>query len=185
MYFIRTDPNDSEILEMSFNLSNYQRQLQGSGRNIYQTIFVNDEIRDRWTISEIREDKIGLRKWWQQMSHTWKHFLGVVPWVRFLQGRKHTWFCGSYTLFNTHELAVISGLAVAERLGAAYPFEDNDLARVQFNNLMKVKGKGIDPSNADPLSKISHGVNRQRQRHHQNGTMKGQDPKVIDFDKVL
>lgn len=103
------------------------------------------------------------------MSHTWKHFLGVVPWVRFLQGRKvrdrwlcegwnqcdffsqhpsvgllfclsmqHTWFCGAYTLFNTHELAIISGLAVAERLGAPYPFDDNELARKQFNNLLQV-----------------------------------------------
>lgn len=143
MYFVRTDPDDSEVLEMAFNLSNYQKQLEGSGRNIYQTIFLNDQIRERWTMDEIDEDKVLLKKWWKQMSHTWKHFLGVVPWVRFLQGRKHTWYCGAYTLFNTHELAVISGFAVAERLGAPYPFEDNELARLQYNNLMKVS-HGID-----------------------------------------
>ena len=58
MYFVRTDPEDSEVLEMSFNLSNYQKQLQGSGRNVYQSIFLNDEIKDRWTWNEIDEDKV-------------------------------------------------------------------------------------------------------------------------------
>jgi predicted NAD/FAD-binding protein len=53
--------------------------------------------------------------------------------VRLLQGRKHTWVCGSYTLFNTQEIAVMSGLAVAERLGADYPFPDDSLAAKQFD----------------------------------------------------
>lgn len=26
-----------------------------------------------------------------------------------LQGRQHTWYCGAYTLFNTHEIATMSG----------------------------------------------------------------------------
>lgn len=30
--------------------------------------------------------------------------------VRFLQGRQHTWYAGSFTLFNTHEIAVMSGV---------------------------------------------------------------------------
>ena len=33
---------------------------------------------------------------------------------------------------NTHEMAVVSGLAVAYRLGADYPFEDDELAALQF-----------------------------------------------------
>ena len=57
---------------------------------------------------------------------------------------QHTWFCGAYTLFNTHELAVVSGLAVAERLGAPYPFQENELARLQYNNLMKVGLSALD-----------------------------------------
>lgn len=144
------------------------------------------------------------------MSHTWKHFLGVVPWVRFLQGRKvrrgvawclvplqlallplvrvrfaslcplpqHTWYCGAYTLFNTHELAVISGFAVAERLGAPYPFEDNELARLQYNNLMKVCRPGAGDGGADgdavcrqltsaracvtAITQVSHGIDREK-----------------------
>lgn len=146
MYFVRTDPEDSEVIEMAFNLSNYQKQLDGTGRNIYQTIFLNDQIRDRWTWDEIDPNKVLIKKWWKQMSHTWKHFFRVVPWVRFLQGRQHTWYAGSWTLFNTHELAIISGLAVAQRLGADYPFEHDHLAALQFDNLMK----------------ISHGIDRHR-----------------------
>ena len=33
----------------------------------------------------------------------------LLPQVRFLQGKQHTWYCGSYTLINTHEIAVMSG----------------------------------------------------------------------------
>jgi hypothetical protein len=58
MYFVRTDPDDSEVLEMSFNLSNYQKQLEGTGRNVYQSIFLNDKIRERWTMDEIDRDKV-------------------------------------------------------------------------------------------------------------------------------
>lgn len=43
---------------MSFNLSNYQGQLRESGRNVYQTIFLNDEIRHRWTKEDISKDKV-------------------------------------------------------------------------------------------------------------------------------
>ena len=78
-----------------------------------------------------------LRKWWRQFAHTWRHFLFTVPLMRFLQGRRHSWFCGAYTLANTHEIATISGLAVAERLGAPYPFRDDALAAMQFDTYMK------------------------------------------------
>jgi hypothetical protein len=33
----------------------------------------------------------------------------ALPQVQFLQGRRHTWFAGGYTLFNTHEIATMSG----------------------------------------------------------------------------
>jgi hypothetical protein len=40
-----------------------------------------------------------------------------LPQVRFLQGSQHTWYAGAYTLFNTHEIATMSGEAW-ERLQA-------------------------------------------------------------------
>ena len=54
------------------------------------------------------------------------------------QNTKHTWYCGSYTLFNTQEIAVMSGLAVAERLGASYPFAHDPLAAAQFDMYLSV-----------------------------------------------
>ncbi len=58
--------------------------------------------------------------------------------MRFLQNRRHTWHAGSVTLFNTHEIAVMSGLAVADRLGAPYPFSHDKLATQQFDTYLKL-----------------------------------------------
>ena len=127
---------------MSFNLSNYQPHLKHSKRNIYQTIFLDDATKASWTWKEIDESKIRFKRWWRQFSHTWKHFAFTVPFWRYLQGTKNTWYCGSYTLVNTHEIAVISGFAAATRLGASYPFPDDDLARKQFDQyLLTIHGK--------------------------------------------
>lgn len=45
-----------------------------------------------------------------------------------VQGVNRTWFCGAYTTFQSHEAALVSGMAVAEQLGAEYPFADLPLA---------------------------------------------------------
>jgi predicted NAD/FAD-binding protein len=39
-----------------------------------------------------------------------------------LQGRRGTWFCGSYFGYGFHEDALQSGLAVAERFGVIRPW---------------------------------------------------------------
>ena len=59
-----------------------------------------------------------------------------MPWVWTLQGRKHTWFAGSWTLFNTHDIAISSGLAAAERLGAPYPFTHNPMATATYDTVL-------------------------------------------------
>lgn len=142
-YFVRTDPKDPAKIEMSFNLSNYQPQLKASGRNIYQTIFLDENLREKyWTIEKVNKDKVLLESWWRQFSHSWTHFAFTVPIMRYLQGKKHTWYCGSYTLINTHEIAMISGLAVAHRLGAPYPFHYDALATRQFDQyLLTIHGQ--------------------------------------------
>jgi len=106
--------------------------------NIYQTIFLDDHHQFLWTWKDINVNKILLRKWWKQFSHSWKHFALTVPFMRFIQGYNRTYYCGSYTLFNTHEIAIISGLAIAYRLGADYPFHDDQLAKQQFNTYLSV-----------------------------------------------
>lgn len=137
-YFVRIDPQDPEKIDMSFNLSNYQTQLlEKKDRQIWQTIFLDDSRRHLWSMEEIDKDTILLERWWRQMAHTWRHFAFTVPFVRFIQGHRRTWFAGSYTLFNTHEMAVMSGFAAAVRLGAEYPFTDDKFATNQFDQYLK------------------------------------------------
>lgn len=50
-------------------------------------------------------------------------YVKVVPWMWLLNGKKRTTYAAAWTLVNAHELAVISGMAAAYRLGAAYPKE--------------------------------------------------------------
>jgi len=135
-YFIRTYPDATDRIEMSFDLSHYQPQLESS---VYQTIFL-DRASDesRWTIDEIDPQRVLFSKPWIQFSHTWQHYVRVVPWLRFLQGRQHTFYAGSWTLANTHEVATISGFAAAYRLGADYPVEGDALALEQFETYLGV-----------------------------------------------
>jgi predicted NAD/FAD-binding protein len=39
-----------------------------------------------------------------------------------IQGKNNTWFCGSYFGYGFHEDALVSGLQVAEALGAKRPW---------------------------------------------------------------
>ena len=139
-YFIYSDPDEPRRLEMSFNLSNYQPHLialkrdKYSDLNIFQTIYLNKEEAEHWTIDKLDKSKVLLERWWRQFAHVWQHFLFTVPLMRFLQkDDPHYLYSGSYTMFNTHEIACISGLAAAHQLGAAYPFEHDELAVKQFD----------------------------------------------------
>lgn len=144
-YLVRTDKKDPTKIEMSFDLSNYQPQLKkirNEKQHVFQTIFLDDQAPETWTLDKIKPEKIMLRHWWRQFSHTWRHFAFTVPLMGYIQGKRNTYYCGAYTLVNTHEAAVMSGLAAAYRLGAPYPFDDDKLARKQFNHyLMVVHGQ--------------------------------------------
>jgi predicted NAD/FAD-binding protein len=143
-YFIHTDMNNLDRpLEMSFNLSNYQPHLVALKRqqyphsNIFQTLFLNKLESNKWNIDKLDKKKILLERWWRQFAHVWQHFLFTVPLMRFIQKEnRNILFAGAYTMFNTHEIACISGLAAAHQLGALYPFEKDALAVKQFDLYM-------------------------------------------------
>lgn len=60
----------------------------------------------------------------------------VWPWLQGMHGGC-AYFCGSFvTPGNGHDLSMLSGLVVAHKLGATYPFDANEKARVDFE-LMK------------------------------------------------
>lgn len=89
------------------------------------------------SILAVRED------WWHQLEHRWTHYVGCVPWMWLLNGKKRTHYAGAWTLgerrvvvcffcvaladrylaVNAHELAIISGMAAAYAVGAEYPKE--------------------------------------------------------------
>ncbi|KAF2030331.1 FAD/NAD(P)-binding domain-containing protein [Setomelanomma holmii] len=133
MYYIKMYPSDKSKLEMCFDCTNYQSQFPPEvdfDKHIFQTIYLNkDRDGHLWSIDEIDESKIIRKDWWHQLCHSWTHYLFVVPWMMFLQGRKHTRFAASWTLLNAHEVAVMSGIAAAVDLGARYP---EDLERDKF-----------------------------------------------------
>eukprot|EP00466_Bigelowiella_natans_P020317 jgi/Bigna1/90992/estExt_fgenesh1_pg.C_850052 len=101
------------------------QQQDGAPPRVFQSIYLDQKgCEKHWTRNGLDSKKVHLVKWWRQFAHTWTHFLFTVPLLRFIQGGGHDncFFAGAYTLFNTHELAAVSGLAAAERLGASYPF---------------------------------------------------------------
>ncbi|PHH89171.1 hypothetical protein CDD83_6565 [Cordyceps sp. RAO-2017] len=127
MYFTFSYEQDPRLIEMSFNCSNYQHQLKKANARadenlepVYQTIFLNKDLKHMWTIDDIDEAKIIKKNWWHQLGHRWQHYARVVPGMMFLNGQNRTQFAGSWTLVNMHELACVSGIAAAYRLGADY-----------------------------------------------------------------
>lgn len=106
--------------------------LEADG-SLFQTIFLDDKNIKDWTIDHIDETKIIKKKWWRQFAHCRGHYLGTVPFLRFIQNNKKTLYCGSWLSVNTHEQAVVSGLAAAYCISGDYFFDHDDLARDQFD----------------------------------------------------
>lgn len=135
MYYTHSYADDMQKIEMAFDCTNYQHQFRQDhhadkapipyDRHVFQSIFLDKKHSHLWTIDQIDESKIIERKWWHQLGHRWQHYVRVVPGMMFLQGKNCTWFAGSWTLVNMHEMACVSGIAAAYRLGAEYEkFDD-------------------------------------------------------------
>lgn len=139
VYFIKSYDERPDCCEMGFDLTGYQPMLQqarAKGHRVYQTIFLNRDDSKSWTNQQINPSKILDSAWWIAFSHTYKHFRRVVPWVWRIQGKRNTFYAGSWTLFNTHDIAISSGLAAAEQLGAPYPFGENALALHTYKTVL-------------------------------------------------
>lgn len=135
MYYTHSYAEDPQKIEMSFDCTNYQHQFRIDHvnstapipfeRHVFQSIFLDKSQNHLWTIDQINKDKIIEKKWWHQLGHRWQHYVRVVPGMMWINGRNKTLFAGSWTLVNMHELACVSGIAAAYRLGAEYvKFDD-------------------------------------------------------------
>jgi hypothetical protein len=59
--------------------------------------------------------------------------------IRLVQGENGMYFCGnSVTPANGHDLSLISGFAVAELIGAKYPFPENSSALRDYNRFKRM-----------------------------------------------
>ncbi|KAF2462111.1 flavin-containing amine oxidasedehydrogenase-like protein [Lineolata rhizophorae] len=137
MYFTHSynEAGEPQKIEMSFDVTNYQHQFRmdhGADvppipyeRHVFQSIFLDKRNADLWTMPEIDPSKVIESKWWHQLGHRWQHYLRVVPGMMWLNGKRRTWFAGSWTLVNMHEIACVSGIAAAYRLGADYEVFDD------------------------------------------------------------
>lgn len=159
MYYTHSYAEDPQKIEMAFDCTNYQHQFRmktedGGDHNkdpgradvpydhhVFQSIFLDKTNRHLWTIDKIDPDKVIESKWWHQLGHRWQHYVRVVPWMMFLNGKNRTWFAGSWTVVNMHELACVSGIAVAYRLGAEYEVFD-DFAE-QFFKMFLALSHGV------------------------------------------
>ena len=60
--------------------------------------------------------------------------------IKKIQGINRTWFCGTDTSFTGHEGAIVSGLVIADALGADYPFIENNWAKTQYDMVKSIMG---------------------------------------------
>lgn len=58
-------------------------------------------MENEWTRGEIDKEKIIEEKWWKQQGHNWTHYLGTVPWLWMLNGKKNTRYAGGWGLVNS------------------------------------------------------------------------------------
>ncbi|KAF9892117.1 hypothetical protein FE257_002523 [Aspergillus nanangensis] len=135
MYYTHSYSAAPDKIEMGFDCTNYQHQFrEGLGedgalapepdRHVYQTIFLDQRQKELWSWEGIDESKIIAKKWWHQFGHCWQHYMRVVPGMMFINGKNRTLYAGAWTMVNMHEIACISGIAAAYRLGADYdPFD--------------------------------------------------------------
>ena len=141
MYYTHSYKEDMTKIEMAFDCTNYQHQFRQDPstppapdkaptpheNHVFQSIFLDKTQSHLWTIDQISEDKIIEKKWWHQLGHRWQHYVRVVPGMMFINkpgGSTRTTFAGSWTLVNMHEMACVSGIVAALRLGATYEVFD-------------------------------------------------------------
>ncbi|EFE38159.1 flavin-containing amine oxidasedehydrogenase, putative [Trichophyton verrucosum HKI 0517] len=146
-YFTFSYQARPEKMEVGYDCTRFQYQFRNPNGtddplppfedHIFQSHFIDEKMKHVWTVDLIDQEKIIEQKWWHQLSHRWQHFAKLVPAMKFLNGRNDTFYAGSWTYTNLHEVAVISGTAAAYRLGARYDKID-DVADKVFAYFLKM-----------------------------------------------
>lgn len=119
-YFIHE--RSPQSMDMGFALHRYQRVtaplyqtlwLQGTGKQGTGKQGEPDRAAPIAPNLVLREDH------WYQLGHTVSHFVNCVTKLKKIQGPA-IYFAGSWTLVNSHEVAVMSGIRAAQHVLQAY-----------------------------------------------------------------
>lgn len=78
MYYTKSYKEDPKKIEMSFDCTNYQHQFRMDNdaevapvkyeNHVFQSIFLDKNNKELWTIDEIDESKVIEKKWWHQLG---------------------------------------------------------------------------------------------------------------------
>lgn len=111
-------------------IKNYLPPYKNLKKNIFVTFDPKFPIEDKYVYR---------RKYWKIPKLRPSDMVNKLE-FRKLQDKNNTWFCGTDTSFTGHEGAIVSGLVIADKLGAKYPFENNSWAKVQFDIVKSIMG---------------------------------------------
>ena len=95
-------------VELAFDCSNLQYQFQKDpegdeppipfDKHVFQSHFMNEDLKDLWTVDQIHQGSVIEAKWWRQPLQSWRHWRKVVPRLKKINGKNRTIFAGGWTL---------------------------------------------------------------------------------------
>jgi uncharacterized protein len=161
---------DGEVAGEHGQLTRVIRNLPGHER-LSEDVFVTFDPKQ-----DVAPEKIIIEKRWKLPQLRPQDFYQKAQ-FRNIQGRDGLWYCGTDTSYTGHEGAIVSGMVVATRLGARYPFSGNALASIQYRlikDLMGVRRTSETPA-AAAASVIANATRRfslhKKLAHHFVGDM--------------
>jgi hypothetical protein len=100
-------PQRPDKIELTIDCSNVlasspfdagdQTEIIPFDKHIFQSHFMDQDVKHLWTIDQIQPDRILERKWIRIPFQTWQHWLRVVPLMKCINGTKGTLYAGGWT----------------------------------------------------------------------------------------
>lgn len=131
------------VMPDDFDLTK-DRQQYGTLTRINNNLYPYREVKEPLLVSfdpktPVDEAKIRQQHHWELPKLRPADFARKMQ-VRQIQGKQNLWFCGTDVSLTGHEGALVSGLIIADMLGADYPFKDDMLANIQFKVIKDIMG---------------------------------------------
>lgn len=96
-----TKPNKNEL---SFDCSAFQYQFQTEGEaslplsnHIFQSRFMGESLKTLWSLDLIDSRTVLETRVVHQPSQGWKHHVRVLPYLKYLNGKRNTFYAGCWT----------------------------------------------------------------------------------------